>query len=292
MFKPMQLSDEFLSYRNPEATADLTFPVVIIPELNDEQASTNCRANLTRDIPWLTGLPAHDGTALVCGSAPSLKQSFSTIRNLRDEGALVFACNAAARYIHAQGIPIDYQVILDGSLVTLPDVFPQAQCHLLASILPGEFFDKVQNSILWHPCIQPVIDVVDRLERNFVYIGGGISVSLFTLCITYTMGYRKIHCFGMDSSFDGDSFHIDNCSPVGDFIVTVDHNGKLYRTTYDMKAQAATFLRLERVMWEAGVKVHVYGSGLLPDAFNSRGCPSCGQLVGHYDDCGVGLTGS
>jgi hypothetical protein len=290
MQQPMQLTDEFLSFRNPDATADLTIPVVIVPELNDEQAGSNCQENVKRDLPWLCEKPAHDGVALICGSAPSLKDSFGEIRKLRADGACVFACNAAAKYIHEQGITVDYQAIMDGSLVTLPVISQEADCHLLASILPGVFLDRCSNPILWHPYIKPVIDTVEGLERNFSYIGGGISVSLFTICIAHTLGYRQIHCFGMDSSFQDGHFHINDCSPVGEFRVTVTHNGKLYETTYDMKAQADVFMRLAAELKASGTQLHVHGHGLLPDAFNQT-CPSCGQSAGHYDDCEIGLGG-
>jgi hypothetical protein len=290
MQQPMQLTDDFLSFRNPQATCDLKIPVVIIPELNDEQSKANCQENVKRDLPWLCEKPAHGGVALVCGSAPSLADSFDEIREFQAKGATVFACNAAAKYLYNQWVEVDYQSIMDGSLVTLPVIDPDAKCHLLASILPGVFLDRCPNAILWHPYIKPVIDVVEELERDFSYIGGGISVSLFTICIAHTLGYREIHCFGMDSSFQDGHFHIDDCSPVGEFRVTVSLNGKLYETTYDMKAQADVFMRLAAELKASGTQLHVHGRGLLPDAFNQT-CPSCGQSAGHYDDCEIGLGG-
>lgn len=267
MMRPMQLGDNVLRVRNPGASLDLELPVEIIPELPDDVASRNCRENVELDVPWLTEQPAHDGVAIVCGSAPSLKQHYADIRELQAQGAKVFACNAAARLLHEQGVRIEHQVLMDGNLLTLPHLFPQAECHLLASILPGVFFERSGNAVLWHPDMKAVVDVVDGLPRNFTYIGGAISVSMYTLCIAYTLGYRRIRCFGIDSSFDGEHFHVDDCSPVGEFIVDVEHNGLAYRTTYDMKAQAWTFVVLEQKLHEAGVDVQVFGTGLLPDAW-------------------------
>ena len=267
VYRPMQLDDRSLVIRNPGATSDLSIPVKVVPELNDEQSSTNCSENLKRDIPWLKLSPAHDGVAILCGSAPSLQNYYTEIHRLQTEGARVFACNAAAKHLDTHGIAVDYQVILDGSLLTLPALFEGARCHLLASILPAPFFEKVPNPVLWHPDIKPVIEVVDGLDREFAYIGGGISVSIFALSIIHTMGYRKIVCFGLDSSFDGDSFHVGNSSPVGEFVVVVEHNGKTYRTTYDMKMQVSTFLAYERALKDAGTDIQVNGSGLLPDAW-------------------------
>lgn len=246
---------------------DLTIPVTINPELSDEQSEANCRENIARPIPWLKEAPAHDGVALLCGSAPSLKDHTAEIHRLQSEGARVFACNKAAEFLDAHGVAIDYQAILDGSLLTLPAVFEGARCHLMASILPAPFFERTDNPVLWHPDIPPVVKVVDGLDREFAYIGGGISVSMFALCIIYTLGYRRIECFGLDSSFADGHFHVNDCSPVGDFIVEVEHHGKTYRTTYDMKVQAWTFLAIEHKLHEAGAKVEVHGTGLLPDAW-------------------------
>lgn len=292
LIQPVQLSDTCIKVQNPGASEELTLPVVVIPELPDAIAAQNCRDNLKLDVPWLKEVAPHDGVAVVCGSAPSLARHYADVAALQAQGATVFACNAAASLLYKQGVRIDYQPIADGSPLTLPLIFPEAKCHLLASILPEVFFKQAKNPVLWHPDIPAVVGVVDDLPRDFSYIGGGISVSMYTLCIAHTLGYRDIRCFGLDSSFDGEHFHVEDCSPVGDFIVTVSHAGKLYRTTYDMKMQAFVFLRLEESLRAAGTKVQVFGTGLLPDAFRAaRACPSCGQLVGHYDDCEVGITG-
>lgn len=263
---PMQIDDCFLTKRNPGASSDLVIPVRLESVQTEDVSERNCRENVKRDIPWLKASPVHRGVALVCGSAPSLADNYDLIRTMQAQGAIVFAGNAAARLMHEQGIDISYQIIVDGLEEARREIFP-AHCHLMASILPPDFLDQ-PNVILWHPLIDEVISVVDGMDRDFAYIGGGISVSLFALCIVHTMGYRRIHCFGMDSSFRGERFHVDDEGMEGPFLVDVEHNGKIYHTTYDMKMQASVFLQLERQFKQAGSKIEVHGTGLLPDAWS------------------------
>lgn len=267
--KPIGLHDNFLRRRHPQASADLIMPVKLFSVTPTESQRENVRRNIEIDVPWLGESPAHDGIAVICGSAPSLRHDYAAVRQMKAAGATIFSCNAATGLLLKHGIDSEFQVLLDDFSVDTE--MAQARCHLLASIIDPRAFAKSANALLWHPLTDCVVEVVDNLDRNFAYIGGGITVTICALAIAHTMGYRRLEVFGMDSSFDGELHHAENdVSPVNALQVQVLHEGVTYYTSYDLKQQVGVFLSMGNQLRNAGTSVNVHGTGLLPDAWRRR----------------------
>lgn len=268
----MQLEDTVLRFRNKEASQELIVGIHMDAVIDSDEAKEHIRKNIQHDVPWLLEKTAHDAPAIVCGAAPSLLNCLDDIRKRQSAGAKIFACNSSSQLLRAHGIVVNYQVILDSGEITLTEFDEEAPVHLLASVCQPDLFKLAKNPILWHPSIESVIEQVESLPRDFSYIGGGVTVTNSALAIVYTLGHREIDVYGVDSSHEGEAFYADGRSLKDvnsqQLPVIVEHMGKEYKTTYDMKQQVVVFMKMAQMLQKEGCAVRVHGSGLLPDVWN------------------------
>lgn len=263
----MELHETALRHKNEQAKGELVFPIKLYGTTSLEDATANLRENLSHPM-WLNESPAHDGLAVLCGNGPSLSDTLDEIREL---DGTIYACNDAANLLIDNGIKVDYQVILEAQPRVVEELAP-AECHLLASMVDPELFRRSENAILWHPYSQWVWAEIPEDHPPFIYIGGSATVSMFALSICYTMGFRSIHAFGLDSSHKNGKKHASReFNTPGQVHVTVNAFGKAYETTYDMKEQVRVFMVMQKQLRDLGCKVEVHGSGLLPEVINYKG---------------------
>ncbi len=267
----MKLEENFFRHSNPGATSDLIIPIALLSCCDTEKTKSHVKENCEFDAPWLDEEPANDGIAIICGSAPSLKETIGELKALYDKGAVIFSCNTATAYLLEQGIKPQYQVILD-PFDEVTDFMYDAGCHLLASTVHPSAFEKSKNPVLWHPMIGWLGDYIPEKGKNFTFIGGGVTVTNSAVCMSYTKGFREMHVFGMDSSYEGEKTHVNDLKAIDsdELYVTVENNGKTYTCAYYMKQQALIFRELHKQLTELGCKVSVYGYGLLPDMFKAN----------------------
>lgn len=254
---------------NPGASMPLVMPVQMLCNTSDEQINENVRANSRLNVPWIKQIPKHDGVALLCGGGPSLADSLQDIRNRIAEGGTVFALNGAASFLASRGIMPDAQVILDARPETAQLIGP-AKRHLFASQAHPSLFAQVPTAELWQLQIEGIDDLLPDDAPHCTLIGGAASVGNTATCLAFALGFRDLHCFGYDSSFRDDKGHAYS-QPMndGDPCAMVPWRGKHYRVSLTMKLQAEKFQSTARVLKEAGAKVFVHGSGLLPDIYNA-----------------------
>jgi len=262
------LEDMFIRHRNVEASSDLIIPVVLTSPVSVDEMKDNVRVNSEMNVPWLDESTAHDGIALVCGAGPSLGDDIEEIRKMVNDGAKVFASNSAAQYLNKANIPVAYQAVLDPHPVVGKEI-GEAENYLFASIIDPDLFTAYPNITLWHPSTAWIDEILPNKGKRFCFIGGGITVSNSSLCLAYTMGFREIHVFGMDSSFRLDAMHVAPLPHIGPGLVIteVESKGRIYRTSFDMKQQVIVFKQLYDLLTAAGCTVKVHGTGLLPDLF-------------------------
>jgi SAM-dependent methyltransferase len=106
-------------------------------------------------------------------------------------------------------------------------------------------------------------------EGGFSLIGGGVSVGITALTVAYTLGYRRFHLFGYDSSNRGTTHAYPQPMNANVPEMDVEWGDKVYRCSMPMKLQADAFFRYAEALKEAGVEITVHGSGLLPAMWNS-----------------------
>ena len=264
-----------MPYRNRDASFDLILPVLVVCNTPTEQLEANITVNAARDLPWVQFAPAHERKVVLCGGGPSLKDHIEEIRALQDSGAVVFAMNAASRFLREQGISVDAQVMADAKPETITLFDAGAKHHYIASQCAPGMFEQDGHFTLWHLAIDEDMDRLfpadKRKAGGYALIGGGAAVGNSALCVAYVLGYREFDLFGYDSSHDkGESHAYDQ--PMNQFIPTVDVDwaGKTYRTSVAMKAQAEKFQLTARAMLEEHCVIRVHGTGLLPAMWNTN----------------------
>lgn len=259
----------------------------------DETLFQNIEINSRRDLEWISEVPAHDGHAVIVGGGPSLKDSIETIRWRQGLGQKVFALNGAAKFLSSQGIQVDYLVVLDAreanasflSLCSVKHALFASQCHprLLDIALGDDCPDEckaghgsdevihlaapnfVLRVSLWHPKIDGIEDHLPDRRESLTLIGGGTTVGLSAMCLAYTMGYRKLHLFGYDSSHKEDEGHA-YAQPMNDKepVCKVTVFGKTFKSSLAMAKQAEFFPTVSDNLIDLGCVITVDGDGLLP----------------------------
>lgn len=254
---------------NEGAEMPLILPVHVICNTSDDAIHDNIRINARRPGVWVKLAAAHGGSAVICGSGPSLADTLKEIKQRKFEGATVFALNGAARYLADNGVVADYQVIIDARAETAQLVGP-AKAHLFASQVHPSCFKRAPGAQVWHLEIGTLDGLLPEYESDYCLIGGAASVGNTATCLVYAMGYRELHCYGYDSSHrDGKGHAFAQPMNDGDPCAEVTFNGKNYTASLTMKLQAEKFQETARAIEAMGCAVHVHGSGLLPDMWNT-----------------------
>lgn len=262
--------DVLMRRRNPDTTQDLVIPVVLTCNTPDELLISNIKTNSAVKREWLKIEPENQLTAIMCGSGPSLAEHLDQIKELQAQGNIVYAMNGAAKFLHENGVFPDFQIIVDARPKNIDLVYPKAGKHLFGSQVDPSLFERVPTAILWHQEIGSITDILPPHDEDYALIGGASAVGNSAICIAYTLGHRKIHCFGYDSSHRGVSGHaFDQPMNAEEPLTTVRFGGREYICSYTMKSQAHKFQYTAKALEGMGCEVKVFGDGLLPAIWNS-----------------------
>lgn len=262
-----------LRYYNPGATMPLVIPVHVVCNVPDEILFRNVHANSRNGRPWLKLAEAHEGTALLCGSGPSLADTVDFIRGEWLKGATVFAMNGAAKFLSDRGVMPDYQVILDARERTKEVVGP-AREHLFASQVDPILFEMVPDAKVWQMYFDGVEGQLPEYHDDYCMVGGKASVGNTALGLAYVMGFRRMEVYGYDSSFRGAAGHaMFQAININDPVTRVEFNDREYIASLTMKVQADTFHQVAEALIREGCSINVHGSGLLQDMWRERQRP-------------------
>lgn len=239
----------------------------------DEKLFANVAANSKWPVPWITTQEAHDGHAVICGGGPSLKDTLDEIKLRQSWGQKVFALNQAAKFLVDNGIEVDYQVILDARPENV-HFHCWGKTMLLGSQVSPLLFEKCkENATLWHPVIEG-IDQHIQSDKPYTLVGGGTTVGLSAMALAYTMGYRKIHLFGYDSSHnDGKGHAYEQDLNKNDHMAVTELNGKTFYSSLTMARQAELFPVLANSLIDLGCTITVDGYGLIPEMYRMQDEP-------------------
>lgn len=258
-----------IKHQNPGATMPLILPVHLICNTSDEQIYSNIRENSKNHGNWINCIDAHDGTAVLCGSGPSLADTLDEIKRMQASGSKVFAMNGSAQFLFDNGVMPDYQVMIDARIETADLVGP-AKHHLFASQVHPECFNRVKTAQLWHLQVGNIENEFPDYEDAYALIGGAASVGNTATCLAYAMGYRNLQIYGYDSSQRNGTGHaFRQAMNDGEPCAHVVFNGKEYIASLTMKLQAERFQETSKALQESGCRIEVHGSGLLPDMWNT-----------------------
>ncbi len=238
------------------------------------QILKNVEANCKRPLPWFIGFPKAKEAVVVCGG-PSLKRSLFSIRNRQKNGALIIAVNGVGPTLKRAGIKVDGMVMLDARPENIDFVKDgRAVIYYLASQCDPSVFDalKDQNVVVWHcangQAYQELMDTLAPYDAThpIVVVPGGGTVGLRAINLCWISGFKRIHVYGMDSSYEGTDHHA-YAQPLndGDRVITLKLGDKEYRAAIWMARQAEEFREAWVHLKAQGVMLKVHGRGLIPD---------------------------
>lgn len=244
--------------------------LVSICNTAEEARTANIRSALAREIPWLQMAEPHDGHVAIIAGGPSMADMLGEISWRKSIGQNLWAVNGTAAFLRDKGLTPDAHVIVDARPENrgfLNGAAPQT-IHYLASQCDPALFEGVELATLWH-ANTPGIDKILEGERETPLIGGGSTVGLQALAIAYVLGYRKIHLYGFDSSYRGDTHHAYPQSMNADErVVTAVIGERTFHAAPWMVQQAEEFMTTATELESDGTIITVHGTGLLPYMVN------------------------
>lgn len=225
---------------------------------------------LARGLPLFVGLEANAGTAMVVGGGPSLADTLQTLRFHRERGGHIFSLNNTHDWLIEHGIFPQFHVMLDArqenaGFVRNPH---EGVTYLIAAQCHPDVFNALagQDVVVWLAEVEGMTEVAQRhKDKPITLVGGGSTVGLKAMALAYLWGYRRIRCFGFDSSYRGNRNHAFP-QPLNDGEETIDvlHAGKRFRCARWMARQAEDFQHQAPDLASKGVAIHVHGDGLIP----------------------------
>lgn len=243
--------------------------VVIKLEANTETevAISHIMVNCGKRQEYLTLREPHEGVAVIVGSGPSAENELPTIRAMAEGGAAVFGLNGAVRWLEERGIVPRMGMLLDmrrGNWRFVDGTAP-TDGWIMASHCHPSVIATANKATLYHhafPAYHP------HLPKGAMVVGGGPTIGISAMYLACVLGFRTMHLFGYDSSFQGEQTHL-LAQPMTDqeaqrFEVHV--GAQAFQTNAAMYAQASAFEEACRVLQEGmpDLAIAVHGDGLLP----------------------------
>ena len=231
-----------------------------------EDISANIESALARNLKAFNSLlGTKSGAVAIVGSGPSLKENWKQLRAFKGD---IIACNAACQFLLERDIIPNYMMCFDADALMLEFVTPHPKItYLLASRCPPKAFDMLSESkvICWHAAgderIEDLLNKHNRMEPMIV--GGGAAVTR-AMVLAMPMGYKKIHLYGVDSSFAKGDTHIRK-STTDERHMEIMCAGRVFMTAPWMAQQAEDFKTLIPTFRNLiDVEFIVHGDGLIP----------------------------
>lgn len=241
-------------------------------------AMQQVRANCARDLPWFIGSNVGDGKDfVVVAGGPSLRTRLDAVRERKQDGALIFACNGAAKLLIANDIMPDVIGFLDISEV-VTGFIPEEDCGALYAVCSSvhpSVLDALagRKVMLWHADYgengnADMLKILAQYPKKpVVLIGGGNTIATRAPMLGHLLGFRKVHFYGFDSSFADDGADHAYVKHDGPELETVNiiYGGKTFRCAPWMALQAKEFEFYFNLMRKNGTQVFVHGDGLIPE---------------------------
>jgi len=244
-------------------------------------ALDNVRTNAQRDLPWFTGFDGKKAGCAIVGGGPSMKDSIPQIRYRKARGDTIITLNNALTYLVGKGITPDAHVMLDArpeNAEFIKDA-PKGVRYFIASQCHPDVFEALKDHdvTVWHNGFGSGESMMEILapwfdegpnQRPVVLVPGGGTVGLRTMCLTWLSGYKRLHLYGFDSSYEEDNHHAySQALNDTDNTMTVAFNDKHYKCAPWMVRQANEFKDAYSRITADGVNITVHGRGLIPDIY-------------------------
>lgn len=234
--------------------------LTFIANVDSEQRRQNVLSALSMPgIRWFEPIPAHQRKAILVGGGPSLESDILALRALALEGD-IFAFNNVPHYLDRWGIAPDFHVLMDAHHDIKNFVSPGIRMtrYYASQCVPEVLYAAGEELTCWHAAS----DCLDGLDLKSPPVGGGTTAAMRGLVLSYGLGYRDFHLFGLDSSYDGDRVHAYEQHGYGAHLDVVCGD-RHFRSSPQLIGQAEDFKKMAPDMIAAGCEITVYGAGLL-----------------------------
>lgn len=231
-----------------------------------DDISRNIESALKRDyIPFNSLLGTKSGAVAIVGSGPSLKKNWRQLVSFKGD---ILACNAACQFLLDKGIVPKYMMCFDADPLMLEFITAHEYItYLFASRCPPEAFNLLKgcNIVCWHAMGDERIEtLLQQYERMEPMVSGGSASVTRAMVLVLPMGYRQVHLYGADSSFDAGDTHIRK-STTDERRMMIECNGRVFETAPWMAQQAEDFkILIPNFSDNYGIEYIVHGDGLIP----------------------------
>jgi hypothetical protein len=210
--------------------------------------------------------------AMLVAGGPSASDYLEVIRRLKGEGWELFTVNGAHDWLVKNGIFPTACVVMESQAVV--DTFirnPQHDCtYYLASQVNPLLFNRLVNGgfnvVMFHAELDnEATALVEEIDHNPTILAGAPTVGLHTLGVCYILGIRKMQVYGLDSSHRGEADHSYDNSQQGP-VDTIEFifKGERFTSTGTWASQADRFAKMWPMYFKLGMRIEVFGDGLLP----------------------------
>ena len=157
------------------------------------------------------------GTAVVCGSGPSLDTSIEKIKQLQDNGAFIIACASNYGTLRKAGIDVDLLCLLErGDFMIdeykeIVDQYGSGKTKLLASsTTPSQLFELFESTMVYfRPALTPV--TLFSATPNEVLTSEGPQTINTGVAIATAFGFKQVCLIGVDLG----TVNLDNVRSLG-----------------------------------------------------------------------------
>lgn len=234
----------------------VSYETQIVCTSTNEQLAANLENALKWDYPVVTKQAAHNRSLAIVGGGPSVADDLDQLRTF-DE---VWSVNGSLDWLAANGIASTGYVVIDPEPIMvqyLQAPLPETTYYLGSTCHP-DTFDAVagRNVILWHPLAGMTV------PKGHGTIGGGPTVLTRAPMLAFCLGYRDVHLFGADSSYEGERHHIYDAPR--DELMRVELDGTIYDSCGVFVHQVAYFQQILHWYQSHGATFEIHGRGLGP----------------------------
>lgn len=239
-----------------------------------DEALENVRINCAReDVPDLEVAEPHDGTLMICGGGPSLKDTIEQVEQRYLKGYRIIAINDTYDFLRERGIIPDYFAMAE--IAPWPKAFLErahvGTAYYLADIAHHSCYERLKgyNVIRWHLGVmeddafyEPYRDVIKSHFKRWHTIGGGEAVSTKAIALGSAWGFRDFEMYGVDGCYrEGHSSHayLHRFTSWPELITCA---GRQFLAPYYLARQADDIRRMCE-LWGDQFKLRCYGDGLV-----------------------------
>jgi uncharacterized Rossmann fold enzyme len=224
----------------------------------------NIRATFERGYVRFNELmdTAKGKTVSIVGAGPSLSRTY------KDIVGDVIACNSAHDFLIGKGIVPKYALYWDANPIIAkmalkphPDV-----TYLVASRCHPDLFKALAGHrvVVFHALGgEPVEQFLAAHNRMEPMVGGGSAGVTRGTHLAGAIGYKDMHLFGVDSSYEEGSTHVGG-SVIDQKKMRLRVCGKWFVVAPWMALQVVDFKMLAPSLKTMGVSLTVHGTGMFP----------------------------